>query len=254
LRVDGNTVTVVSIHAPRVGSDAWAGGNYVVTRSFNPRSPCGERRVAKLITRAPPRFQSTLPVWGATGYCSAVQSAFDVSIHAPRVGSDGGQAPVKGCALCFNPRSPCGERRRHRAYQVDVGLFQSTLPVWGATWAGGNYVVTRASFNPRSPCGERPAWGPVSLCWPLFQSTLPVWGATPRRDAVHTTAGFQSTLPVWGATRLGAGKSLLAAVSIHAPRVGSDAEKPINGQRHAVSIHAPRVGSDTRLTPTRDSV
>ena len=80
----------------------------------------------------------------------------------------------------FNPRSPCGERHkkaplrflrqrwisihapragsdRYRA-KVTVGkdIFQSTLPVRGATNNTetpdnrGNY------FNPRSPCGERP--------------------------------------------------------------------------------------------------
>ena len=33
---------------------------------------------------------------------------------------------------------------------------------------------------------------------------------------------FQSTLPVWGATTLGQIIQQIAAISIHAPRVGSD--------------------------------
>ena len=55
-----------------------------------------------------------------------------------------------------------------------------------------------------------------------FQSTLPVWGAT--RDAMveHMRSVFQSTLPVWGATALIGRLNSQPAISIHAPRVGSD--------------------------------
>ena len=59
----------------------------------------------------------------------------------------------------------------------------------------------------------------------LFQSTLPVWGATFSALSDTTQARqFQSTLPVWGATdgvKYIIGKYL--EISIHAPRVGSDA-------------------------------
>ena len=33
----------------------------------------------------------------------------------------------------FNPRSPCGERHRRAHAVAQPLLFQSTLPVWGAT-------------------------------------------------------------------------------------------------------------------------
>ena len=33
----------------------------------------------------------------------------------------------------FNPHSPCGERPRRHAFLYAIALFQSTLPVWGAT-------------------------------------------------------------------------------------------------------------------------
>ena len=58
----------ISIHAPRVGSDA--------------------RCI--IWSRSRDQFQSTLPVWGATtarGQCQHLPPA--ISIHAPRVGSDG---------------------------------------------------------------------------------------------------------------------------------------------------------------------
>ena len=37
------------------------------------------------------KFQSTLPVWGATYYKTQVVDSFGISIHAPRVGSDLGR-------------------------------------------------------------------------------------------------------------------------------------------------------------------
>ena len=102
----------ISIHAPRVGSDP-------------PFKDCHRSTV---------QFQSTLPVWGATPVpCSLFLQGMD-----------------------FNPRSPCGERHcllslfmtsnRISIHAPRVGsdsfcpsffysfnLFQSTLPVWGAT-------------------------------------------------------------------------------------------------------------------------
>ena len=55
---------------------------------FNPRSPCGERHNSELRLYSNARFQSTLPMRGAT-YC--IQSATPgnpISIHAPHAGSD----------------------------------------------------------------------------------------------------------------------------------------------------------------------
>ena len=78
------------------------------------------------------RFQSTLPVWGATQDFRIGQIICIISIHAPRVGSDEAEAFTPEEMTYFNPRSPCGERPLH-AY------------VFGS----------RSYFNPRSPCGER---------------------------------------------------------------------------------------------------
>ena len=103
---------LVSIHAPRVGSDDERGGRWVFLYRFNPRSPCGERQRADVRVDCTHKFQSTLPVWGAT-----------VLGHRRRRWAD-----------CFNPRSPCGERRSSiSANSAASKEFQSTLPVWGAT-------------------------------------------------------------------------------------------------------------------------
>ena len=78
----------ISIHTPRVGSDRVGLFTSHLPLYFNPRSPCGERQ-----PKADPA-----PV------------ATPISIHAPRVGSDFPTAPLKTAGRYFNPRSPCGER------------------------------------------------------------------------------------------------------------------------------------------------
>ena len=55
---------------------------------------------------------------------------------------------------------------------------------------------------------------------------------------------FQSTLPVRGATQFSAHLVKLIAISIHAPREGSDTDAPHGGVEQGISIHAPREGSD----------
>ena len=57
----------------------------------------------------------------------------NISIHAPRVGSDHRAETMARHSQHFNPRSPCGERLLEPAPPKRLSLFQSTLPVWGAT-------------------------------------------------------------------------------------------------------------------------
>ena len=151
----GNIIKcIISIHAPRVGSDSFARFCSSGERDFNPRSPRGERRCSIPHPANSVKFQSTLPAWGAT-YTAAVLTVFGViSIHAPRVGSDGTfvkhfyvnpisiHAPRVGsdedarglnqpsCISIHAPRvgsdySSIRKPPRHK--------FQSTLPAWGAT-------------------------------------------------------------------------------------------------------------------------
>ena len=81
---------IISIHAPRAGSD-------IAARHIVPRDDV---------------FQSTLPVRGATINDSLTAPQKFISIHAPRAGSDRFCGLLILCGLSyFNPRSPCGERR-----------------------------------------------------------------------------------------------------------------------------------------------
>ena len=79
---------VISIHAPRVGSDPDDFQRSEVIYDFNPRSPCGELLEHLDLDLDRMLFQSTLPVWGATVYTVGGWYRLCISIHAPRVGSD----------------------------------------------------------------------------------------------------------------------------------------------------------------------
>ena len=79
-------------------------------------------------------------------------------------------------------------------------LFQSTLPVRGATREVIDLIARKVDFNPRSPCGERHLTYCNVFFPSTFQSTLPVRGATQMTDSAGASLQFQSTLPVRGAT------------------------------------------------------
>ena len=91
-RLDGRNraaVLVISIHAPRTGSDPGVRPAWAVLRGF----------------------QSTLPARGATFVCYVPRLSATISIHAPRTGSDFCNADVRKSQCDFNPRSPHGERQ-----------------------------------------------------------------------------------------------------------------------------------------------
>ena len=103
-----------------------------------------------------------------------------------------------------------------------TGLFQSTLPVRGAT------TLWKAQHYPR-----------------LFQSTLPVRGATIARMYIRTPAEeFQSTLPVRGATIGIITTEILRLFQSTLPVRGATAGETQAREALAISIHAPRKGSD----------
>ena len=79
----------ISIHAPRTGSD-WADrGDNRRLWDFNPRSPHGERlSLSQVADKSRSSFQSTLPARGATSAVAAGIFTQEISIHAPRTGSD----------------------------------------------------------------------------------------------------------------------------------------------------------------------
>ncbi len=138
--LNANSLSSISIHAPRAGSDTRHKYVHNITPFyFNPRSPCGERlisphkkTIALHISIHAPRagsdtapkhfmicmhlFQSTLPVRGATkGFSSGFQIDCRISIHAPRAGSDLSTALmfVWPCISIHAPRAGSDHRSSH---------------------------------------------------------------------------------------------------------------------------------------------
>ena len=170
----------VSIHAPRAGRD----------------------RQSALTGLSMCTIQSTRPVRGATRIRRDARRSLDVSIHAPRAGRDfrsrcprphalvsihaprAGRdwrgLPIYPLRCSFNPRAPCGARRRTVDRNCRLGCF-----------------------NPRAPCGARLAMTCRLRGMRRFQSTRPVRGATLSARCFAYALGFQSTRPVRGATLCG---------------------------------------------------
>ena len=152
----------------------------------------------------------------------------DISIHAPRTGSDQ-DAPE---------------------YVTRDELFQSTLPARGATVLLEDRNACSPNFNPRSPHGERRSSSTErTLTWAI-SIHAPRTGSDTCTDETMTQIWiFQSTLPARGATRRASGETSNGAISIHAPRTGSD-RPPVGVVRgQEISIHAPRTGSDGHTPP-----
>ncbi len=110
-------VAVISIHAPRRGSDTsvYYRQLYRDISIPAPRRGSDDADINSIIARY--EFQSTLPAGGAT--FDFVQSLKEgsISIHAPRRGSDMIPRLLVSSQSNFNPRSPQGERQYSQSIQ-----------------------------------------------------------------------------------------------------------------------------------------
>ena len=154
------------------------------------------------------------------------------------------------CRRCFNPRPPCGERRRNPATSKPSTRFNPRPPC-GERRQPSKPSTGSRRFNPRPPCGERHH----RFRWLNWDESVSIHA--PR-------AGSDGRLGRWHRRN---------RVSIHAPRAGSDrrlptvlaladrfqSTPPVRGataldlcrhKRDRVSIHAPRAGSDRRSRPS----
>ena len=190
----------ISIHAPRTGSDSVSvplspdGVNFNPRsphgerqentpwedegRYFNPRSPHGERRPSISPQNRYRHFNPRSPHGERPPPKPRRCVRTDISIHAPRTGSD-----------------------RHRLELLRLHDISIHAPRTGSDCFWRNGGRGRGDFNPRSPHGER-----------------------------HEV--------------LATGKMTIK-ISIHAPRTGSDKTVRLCIKTvYNISIHAPRTGSD----------
>ena len=234
----------ISIHAPLAGCDWSTRSGRSRRRNFNPRTPCGVRRVRINRDDVDAIFQSTHPLRGATGFLPDTQSRATISIHAPLAGCDTSGSYDFYLVYHFNPRTPCGVRRTVPVAALDLNRFQSTHPLRGATGAARSSRSCAGYFNPRTPCGVRPFSAATVSPPSAFQSTHPLRGATSTLTVRRTHTRFQSTHPLRGATSWRRRWGNFRRISIHAPLAGCDAAACTAGQSACISIHAPLAGCD----------
>ena len=124
----------ISIHAPRAGSDRH-GLAYQVNAPISIHAPrAGSDVIEQIFIPRRTKFQSTLPVRGATeGSCHSSFATFYFNPRSPCGERHGKPEAGDNVDRHFNPRSPCGERPE--LLRLPQG--------------------TQINFNPRSPCGER---------------------------------------------------------------------------------------------------
>ena len=128
-------------------------------------------------------------------------SETQISIHAPRVGRDYGQAYLTRYAAIFQSTRPVWGATPKPADAVFCPVISIHAPRVGRDYTGADGRSRACHFNPRAPCGARPKYVKTTTWLKRFQSTRPVWGATMVLPFVSRVFPlFQSTRPVWGAT------------------------------------------------------
>ena len=195
--------------------------------------------------RAARRFQSALPLRGATHLVPLDAVGLPISIRAPLAGSDktyGLGRPEWGV---FQSALPLRGATRRALYKQSAAQFQSALPLRGATQpAKAKARVYRISI--RAPLAGSDAHSErfcavcryISIRAPLagsdagcvlgaarasqFQSALPLRGATTDLRSTPRSLSFQSALPLRGATQPGDLILMTNPISIRAPLAGSD--------------------------------
>ena len=194
---------------------------------FYPRSPRGERHTACSAAERYTAFLSTLPARGATEVAKDETKNKQISIHAPREGSDGLppdytsapmrisiHAPREGSDVGSGTRTPNTKISIHAPREGSDGLRH-----------GGQQDDRRISIHaPRE--GSDPMRSRLQRRPFRFLSTLPARGATGVAEIIVVLDGFLSTLPARGATDRGGRHQARRAISIHAPREGSDWQSP----------------------------
>ena len=108
-----------------------------------------------LIRQSKNRFQSTLPVRGAT--VPRGRPVICCGYFNPRspCGERRRQRRAAGGEGDFNPRSPCGERHVNHFLAAFAVLISIHAPRAGSDEARAGLEYKSKDFNPRSPCGER---------------------------------------------------------------------------------------------------
>ena len=228
---------------PLAGHDARLRLRTGLRLHFNPRAPCGARRLTIGQLHLHPPFQSTCPLRGTTKM----------------------EDEINDKTRYFNPRAPCGARRQYAHTSPRSKHFNPRAPCGARLLLSISPSVIK-HFNPRAPCGARLVSVKFFVVPNIFQSTCPLRGTTlVVGHAIHAgiisihvpLAGhddvdfgahvvrihFNPRAPC-GARPQPSSRPFSGRISIHVPLAGHDDL----GHRHsghiAISIHVPLAGHD----------
>ena len=190
---------LISIHAPRTGSDAAARMTRQRGANFNPRSPHGERLPVGSQLAVSYGISIHAPRTGSDPGHGGRAHGAHISIHAPRTGSDSRGPTSSRRWRHFNPRSPHGERRHCQRHPQQAADFNPRSP-HGERRSWGSICAATGHFNPRSPHGERRWQHRRSSMRRNFNPRSPHGERHYRRYGQLLPNAFQSTLPARGAT------------------------------------------------------
>ena len=196
--------------------------------------------------RVSSEFQPTRPLRGATEQENQHRENSSISTHAPLAGRDKRlqeqysiltrfqpTRPLRGATADvlvwqphhladFNPRAPCGARRRAGAMWRRHAIFQPTRPLRGATTDGS-----------------------TGAHWSMISTHAPLAGRDSRASAgVSCFCIFQPTRPLRGATVLALDVPDRRVISTHAPLAGRDDHCTTPPCESGISTHAPLAGRD----------
>ena len=133
MRTNFFLLTVISIHAPRTGSDVGI-------------PTCNTDK----------KISIHAPRTGSDGFNRRDANSKKISIHAPRTGSDHSSFWGSTLLTRFQSTLPArGATFQHLCGFARLFAFQSTLPARGATVSAHSRAQKTPYFNPRSPHGER---------------------------------------------------------------------------------------------------
>ena len=189
--------------------------------NFNPRSPCGERLAflnpsnlsmrfqstlpmrgatsSRSIFARTLRFQSTLPMRGATIYAMRKGDNMTISIHAPHAGSDCKyeiQLSTDGISI-HAPHA--GSDSGFQCSRASAGI-SIHAPHAGSDITADALNGPLTDFNPRSPCGERPGNSSNAIASTISIHAPHAGSDNTSLESCHVRYKFQSTLPMRGAT------------------------------------------------------
>ena len=127
---------IISIHAPRKGSDLSDVRSFLIRALFQSTPPARGATNSEYVVIRHTGFQSTPPARGATPEnCS-----------------------FSGLSIYFNPRPPQGERRRTQQKRRLKLEFQSTPPARGATTSRPEGAMSK-TFQSTPPARGATCWG-----------------------------------------------------------------------------------------------